>query len=247
MSNDKFKNKYRIKSTRATWHDYNGGAYFITVCTKNMEHFFGEIETEGNAGRDVETGRGVETGRAPSLRATHTTHTTHTPHALRAPFLQMTKIGQFLYDNLKNVTVHYPYAEIPLFVVMPNHWHGIVFIDGKKTPYVRRDVGMRDVETGRGVETGRAPSLRDNNKQTPTNEKMRQIDSFKGWLSVTIGGIKSAVTKFARDNDIDFAWQTQFHDRIIRDKDAMNRIVDYIENNPARWDTDCYKINENGK
>jgi REP element-mobilizing transposase RayT len=41
---DKFQNKYRIPSARLQHWDYgNNGAYFITICTKNREHFFGEI------------------------------------------------------------------------------------------------------------------------------------------------------------------------------------------------------------
>jgi len=41
---EKFKNKYRITSVRAQWWDYGwNGAYFITICTQNREHFFGEI------------------------------------------------------------------------------------------------------------------------------------------------------------------------------------------------------------
>ena len=41
---DKFKNKYRIPSARAQWWDYgNNAAYFITICTKNRYHFFGQI------------------------------------------------------------------------------------------------------------------------------------------------------------------------------------------------------------
>ena len=40
----KFNNKYRIPSARAAWHDYNGGLYFITICTKGMEHYFGKIQ-----------------------------------------------------------------------------------------------------------------------------------------------------------------------------------------------------------
>jgi len=41
---DRYKNKYRISSTRLqTWNYANEGAYFITICTKNREHFFGEI------------------------------------------------------------------------------------------------------------------------------------------------------------------------------------------------------------
>lgn len=43
MSSDLYHNKYRIPSARATWHDYNGGAYFVTICTRDMEHYFGEI------------------------------------------------------------------------------------------------------------------------------------------------------------------------------------------------------------
>jgi hypothetical protein len=37
VANKKFQNKYRIPSARARWHDYSGGAYFITVCTKNTK------------------------------------------------------------------------------------------------------------------------------------------------------------------------------------------------------------------
>ncbi len=128
MSDEKFKNKYRIKSVRATWHDYGGGAYFITVCTKGKAHYLGEI---------------VETGHAPSLQAT--------------------PIGQFLCDNLQNISAHYPYAEIPLFVVMPNHWHAVVFIDGDKTPYVRRNGGACSSRDGG------APSLLRETTQ-PTNK-----------------------------------------------------------------------------
>ena len=42
--NTKFQNKYRIPSARLKNWDYgNNGAYFITICTSNRKHFFGEI------------------------------------------------------------------------------------------------------------------------------------------------------------------------------------------------------------
>jgi putative transposase len=41
---NKFQNKYRIPSARLKNWDYGtNGAYFITICTRNREHFFGEI------------------------------------------------------------------------------------------------------------------------------------------------------------------------------------------------------------
>ncbi len=44
---DKYQNKFRIASARAQWWDYGwNGAYFITICTANREHYFGEIVNE---------------------------------------------------------------------------------------------------------------------------------------------------------------------------------------------------------
>ena len=41
---DKFKNKYRVPSARLQNWDYGAnGAYFITICTQNRQHFFGKI------------------------------------------------------------------------------------------------------------------------------------------------------------------------------------------------------------
>ncbi|MFD2523826.1 transposase [Emticicia soli] len=43
MSADKFQNKYRIPSARHPNWDYGlNGVYFITICTKNRQYFFGE-------------------------------------------------------------------------------------------------------------------------------------------------------------------------------------------------------------
>ncbi len=41
---EKYRNKYRTKSTRLQNWDYRWtGAYFITICTQNRIHYFGEI------------------------------------------------------------------------------------------------------------------------------------------------------------------------------------------------------------
>jgi REP element-mobilizing transposase RayT len=185
-----FQNKYRVQSARATWHNYNGGVYFITICTKNHTHYFGEIDN------------GV---------------------------MYLNEIGKFTSENLQNVNAHYPYAEIPSFIVMPNHIHAIVFIDGEKYGNGRhcRDVA-RYVSTGCGTD-----------KNLDKNKRMIEIAKHQSLLGFVMRGFKSAVTKFA-NNNIDFVWQTRFHDHIIRSQDEINRIAEYIENNPAGWNSDCF-------
>ncbi|HAI73814.1 MAG TPA: transposase [Candidatus Moranbacteria bacterium] len=42
---DKFKNKYTINSTRLQNYDYSqNGMYFVTICTREKEYFFGEMK-----------------------------------------------------------------------------------------------------------------------------------------------------------------------------------------------------------
>lgn len=44
---NRFQNKYRIASARLQNWDYSwAGAYFITICTQNREHYFGEIKNK---------------------------------------------------------------------------------------------------------------------------------------------------------------------------------------------------------
>ncbi len=205
-----YKNKYRIPSARAAWHDYDGGVYFVTICTANHEHFFGEIVNENGMNKMV-----------------------------------LSDVGKFATTNIANATAHYPYAEIPLWVVMPNHMHLIVIIDNEKIPYNRTErIDTQFVETRRAiinpangdrnaVETRRATSLQG-------NDKMRYIANMQGWLSVVVGGLKSAITKFANQNAIPFAWQPRFHDHIVREKNELNRIAEYIETNVDNWNLDEY-------
>jgi REP element-mobilizing transposase RayT len=146
--------------------------------------------------------------------------------------MHLNEIGRYADEQLRNVSSHYPYAEIPLWVVMPNHIHAIVIIDG--------DMQNR---AGTDVETMCTSSL----QQTPinhrwknesVNEHMQIISQKRGLLSTTIGGLKRAITRFANASALPFAWQTRFHDHIIRDRDEMNRIAVYIENNVAQWESD---------
>ena len=57
-------------------------------------------------------------------------------------------------------------------------------------------------------------------------------------LGTVIRGVKARISHAAHQNRISFAWQSRFHDRIIRNQEELNRIAEYIENNVAKWDVD---------
>ena len=59
-----------------------------------------------------------------------------------------------------------------------------------------------------------------------------------------MGGLKPALTKYANVNLFEFAWQTRFHDHIIRNTKERNGIADYIENNVRNWENDKFYTKE---
>jgi REP element-mobilizing transposase RayT len=90
------------------------------------------------------------------------------------------------------------------YVIMPNHVHGIICIEGGKDPNMNKS-----------------------------------IKSLSQNLSSIINGFKSAATsKIRRHGVVDFAWQSRFYDRIIRNKIELYIIRRYIEQNPLRWHLD---------
>ncbi|KAB7726102.1 hypothetical protein F5984_24790 [Rudanella paleaurantiibacter] len=57
-------------------------------------------------------------------------------------------------------------------------------------------------------------------------------------LASIIRGYKVGVTTFAVQQQIEFGWQTRYHDRVVRNADELLRIQKYIRENPAHWATD---------
>lgn len=60
-----------------------------------------------------------------------------------------------------------------------------------------------------------------------------------------IGQYKMAVTKKIHKIKPDMeVWQRSFHDHFIRNQSGYEKIWQYIENNPAKWEEDCFYCND---
>ena len=133
--------------------------------------------------------------------------------------MHLSKIGVYACDVINKTPDLHPDCGIDTFVVMPNHIHLIIYVNYEKD-------GQKDIS--------------DLGDDLELNQKMKEIALRKGKLSVIVGSIKSAITRYANDNDIYFGWQTRFHDHIIRNSKEYNYIFKYIENNVINWKSDCF-------
>jgi REP element-mobilizing transposase RayT len=138
--------------------------------------------------------------------------------------MQMSAVGKYTDECIQKISEHNPYAQIPEYVIMPDHIHLIVIISGD------------DCRIAPWCDSTMEPA-------DGKNKTMQKMANDKGRLSTTIGGFKQSVTRFARQNDIQFQWQPRFYDHIIHDQNEMNQIAEYIENNVAKWESDKFNNN----
>ena len=173
---EKFRNKYRVNSTRLEGYDYGkGGAYFITICVKDNLHCFGKV---------------IEKDNFCSV--------------------ELTELGSIAEENFKKIAQLHPYALTDQFIVMPNHIHGIIAILDEQNAY-------------------------DLNNVSPLSAYKNTFGPQRKNIPSIIRGYKSSVKSYALKNNILFEWQSGYYDRVIRDHTELEKIQQYISENPLKW------------
>ncbi len=176
MEDQLFQNKYRTKSTRLKHWDYSSnGAYYITICTKDRECFFGKIINKK---------------------------------------MVLSEIGEIIKTFWLEIPTHYPNVKLDEFVIMPDHLHGLIFIDNSFS-----------VETCHGMSLQRHYTY--NKFSKPVSQS----------LSMIINQFKSAVKRWCNKHGFpNFTWQSGFHESIVRNEKHLHVIRRYIINNPLKFE-----------
>jgi len=138
--------------------------------------------------------------------------------------VHLSDIGVIASTFLYQIPIHFTFAEIDAFVVMPNHIHALIIIN---------QTSLRQLETIHA--TSRSTEI-----DSVKNEEMSTISPKSGSISTIIRSYKSAVSKKARKTNPEFYWQTRFHDHIVRNDASYNKIRKYIIDNPLLWNKDKF-------
>ena len=128
----------------------------------------------------------------------------------------LSPLGRVAEAELQTLHTHYNNVQIDSFVVMPNHVHAIVMIDG-------------------------AHCFSPNpNRFVPTVvRKAGPVPPQPGSLSAMIRSYKAGVTRRWHELSLgQVVWQSRFHDHILHGDAVINAVRDYIRNNPANWSHD---------
>ena len=230
----KFKNRYRIESARLKDWDYgSNGTYFITICTKNRNHYFGEIKIKAHSFNesDIDTPPLHFISNTNSLEKKYDAPTPNLDQINEIPMSILNPIGAIAYEMWLSIPTYFPFIELGCFVIMPNHVHGILIINNQNV----------ETREDKNVETRLIASL-------PNTEIKQKNGGFSGDknpmfhsnISRVIRWYKGRCSFEIRKLNENFGWQSSFYDHIIRTPRAFENIQNYIENNPSKWAEDCF-------
>ena len=207
-----FKNKYRIESIRLPGYDYSRpGAYFITIVVHNRQCLFGEI-VNGE--------------------------------------MTLNEFGEIVKTEWQKTGALRPNIDVDAFIVMPNHLHGILIITDNDDLYHHhnrnrnRDRNRRDTlqrvstesesesesESGMGMEPGMGMGTIEQFGKPTHNSIPTIVRLFKSTVTKQINQIRQTLGIPV--------WQRNYYEHIIRNDDELNKIREYIINNPLTWKTD---------
>jgi putative transposase len=145
----------------------------------------------------------------------------------------------------------FPNVNVDIFMPMPNHFHGVIFIFEPSnvgvdlrvnpapglgiTPPMPQTIPSAQPIPGDGDFPRNGGGYADPPLQRPNAPLSQMIQWFKTMTTNEyIRGVKQLGWKPFSGK----LWQRNYYEHIIRNETALNRITRYIESNPARWTDD---------
>ena len=122
--------------------------------------------------------------------------------------MALSPAGLIVEEEWWRATTVRQHVELDEFVIMPNHLHGILVINGDQGK-----TSHRDVSTWSRLRPHSLGAI---------------IGQFKSVCTKRIRG----------QGFPQFGWQRRFYEHIIRDERSLGNIRQYIVDNPAKWELD---------
>ena len=121
----------------------------------------------------------------------------------------LNQLGKIAFSCWQEIPQHFPYVNLDVFVIMPNHVHGILWI-------------TKSV----------------NDKFNPRKFGKMTKGSISNVVRSYKAIVTKKINQICQQQGTSLIWQRNFYEHIIRDEKALNNIREYIVNNPLNWHND---------
>jgi putative transposase len=217
-------NIHHRRSIRLKGYDYSQeGLYYITICCQNWACLFGKIIV----GASLVDAQDTDSQNIEDQ------------HQIIEKTLILNNAGKMIEKEWLALLNRFNNIQLHEYIVMPNHFHGILQIVSKPEDVLRatRVVAQNDniaqndneLDNDKGRPQGHAPA---------TNKTIGDMmDAFKSITTVEyIRGVKNMGWKPFNGK----LWQRNYYEHIIRNEKSYQNISRYIITNPSHWKNDKF-------
>ena len=131
--------------------------------------------------------------------------------------MQLNEIGKIVVECWNRISQHFFSAELDVCVVMPSHIHGVILLGTGWTKCPCSPIHSQPTRRGE-VSSPASPTL----GQVVAYFKYqstKRINQYRDMLGTRI-------------------WQRNYYDHVLRDDTDLQRIRQYITDNPMQWELD---------
>jgi len=129
--------------------------------------------------------------------------------------MQINDIGRIVAEEWIKTAEMRKAIELDEYIIMPNHFHAILFITDDGGGDRRGDLQVAPTTSGNGPKPKSIGAIMAGFKSAAA----KRINTLRGTAGVPV-------------------WQRNYYEHIIRNDESLNRIRQYIINNPAQWAMD---------
>ena len=157
--------------------------------------------------------------------------------------MRLNEIGQIVVECWNRIPQHFPSVELGESVIMPNHFHGIISWGITETgdPHPQENCNRRGEVTSPAHQSGNRTNRRGEVTSPDALNPNRRGEVPSPTLGKIIAYFKYQSTKHINQHHNPLRtriWQRNYHDHIIRDDTDLQRLREYIQINPMKWELD---------
>lgn len=134
---------------------------------------------------------------------------------------------------------HYPSVALGEYVVMPNHFHGIVEIVGAPLAAPKINAAPQINAT---PQINTEPQINSDFNHGATNQGAASSAPTLGQILRRFKSTSAIAVNRCLNRQSQPVWQRNYYEHIIRTEQAYQNIAEYIRSNPQRWHEDSYYI-----
>ena len=137
--------------------------------------------------------------------------------------MNLSRAGEIVQEEIVNTAVLRPNIKIDPWCVMPNHIHFVLWIQAN---------------------TAANYNFTLNNQADAVESELKRIThALQKWKADSVGSIVNQIKgkctrRIRRETALNFSWQPNYYDHILRNEDEQKLICEYILNNPLTWEAD---------